>query len=320
MADATQTTKSLWEVACEEYEAQKPKPPSIRRKKKAPQSSESVLSLFNIPQRGSVADPPFNPLLFDAVQNLSIQNIPPLTPTAPLKLHCPITQFLEQKVFPVLLPGIEALLKEAPKRGCFERKVTAFNPCDFLIEWLYNHNPARVGQEPVEFHDIPFVKQWLSLHPRPPIPLFLLLTETEAALIVQAFWRGYKVRSRPDVQELRKWQRELRETRDIGKTVRQFWTKHERRVFTALAELQEPEPSNSGVCIQVVSPTPQNTVVHTPTTQMTPDVYDWLVPTVHNIQEPTLKALQANVQALSDSEDKHPSVLSPLPPRPSSHH
>ncbi|XP_045885055.1 IQ domain-containing protein K isoform X2 [Micropterus dolomieu] len=293
MANISSAKKSLWQQVCEEYEAEQPSPPSAvwtdisSVSTQLSQYSTSTPSpvLYGLTTaKEFVEDEPlrdFDPLLsHPALAGYSVLGKPYLSSqtclstaetTSPPQLREPrITRFLERRVFPVLLPGLEALLKEARKHGCFERKITAFNPCDFLTEWLYNRNPRRQGQIPVNFHDIPFVKDWLSMHPRPPIPLFLLLSEDQAALLIQAFWRGYKIRARPDVQELRQWQKELRENRDIAKTVEQFWVLRESRVGSAMTDLPEsPEPGNSHVSIHVISPSPQSTLVYTPTAQLT---------------------------------------------------
>ncbi|XP_052408747.1 IQ domain-containing protein K [Carassius gibelio] len=198
--------------------------------------------------------------------------------------------YLEERVFPVLLPGLEALLAEALEHRCVERRKTAFNGCDFLTEWLYNKNPGA-DRTPTPFHSIPFVQSWLLEHPRPPIPASLLLTDEQAAVLIQAFWRGYKVRVRPDVQELRQWQRELRqENCDINKTVQDFWARQENRVWSELAELDGSADQHveAGVSIEVVPPTPQSRVLCTPAPQSASERKELLKPSLSSQRTTTL--------------------------------
>ncbi|XP_027682582.2 IQ domain-containing protein K isoform X6 [Chelonia mydas] len=139
----------------------------------------------------------------------------------------------------------------------------------FCREWLnfcikqrrksvLSQNPKRKDEPFTEFFSIPFVKDWLKDHPRPPIPLSLLLSEEEACKIIQSFWRGYRVRCDTEVQELRQWQKQLREDKNIIKRVQEFWTKQETKVGSKL-DSEEPIPNRSGVSILFVSSTPQNT-------------------------------------------------------------
>ncbi|XP_034750309.1 IQ domain-containing protein K [Etheostoma cragini] len=222
MAKIFGAKKSLWQHVCEEYEAEQPSPPSTVRT-----DIISSVSTKRSPYSASTHSP-------------SSQTWPSTAATiSPPQLHRgPVKRFLEKRVFLVLLPGLEALLTEAQKHGCFEKKKTAFNPCDFLTKWLYNQ-----------------------------------VLQTEAIVLLQS------VRARPDVQELRQWQKELRENGDIAKTVEQFWAQQESRAGSSMTDLPEsPQLADSDVSIQVVCPTPQSTVVHTP--QMTPEGSVWLTPSL----------------------------------------
>ncbi|XP_036408681.1 IQ domain-containing protein K [Megalops cyprinoides] len=309
MARVIGNKKSLWQQICEEHESEQPRPPgddwtdcsSVSTRVSQYSASKHTPVFYGLmTAKMTVDDNPLrdvDPLLcHPALAGYAVLEKPassrhrrshcrPFSPTPPLHTSS-VTQFLEKKVFPVLLPGLEAMLREAQGHKCLERRRTRFNPCDFLTEWLYNQNPRRVGQQPaVDFEEIPFVQDWLSKHPRPPIPLSLMLSDEEAAVLIQSFWRGYKVRARADVQELRQWQRELREeSRDITRTVQEFWARQESRVGQEMEDLDEPtQPNSSGVSILVLSPTPQSTIVLSPTAQLTAESLEALTPSAQGV-------------------------------------
>ncbi|KAF2976753.1 hypothetical protein EK904_009280, partial [Melospiza melodia maxima] len=155
---------------------------------------------------------------------LYLGKLPLETPLIQKNVSSP-REFLEFYIFPVLLPGLAALLHEVEKEKYLEEKRTKFIPTDFLTEWLYNNNPKRKDESFTELFSIPFVKDWLK--DQPPVPLSLLLSKEEASILIQSFWRGYRVRCDSEIQELRKWQKKLREERYIHDVVRKFWAKQE---------------------------------------------------------------------------------------------
>ncbi|NXK27274.1 IQCK protein, partial [Arenaria interpres] len=172
-----------------EYEAEQPQFPDVPKSECGSVSLEAGLlqplrmeQFYSAPAADTVVQ-----------QLLPVAEAAPF-PEPPDPKTCSPREYLEYYIFPVLLPGMAELLHRAKKEKCFERKRTKFIGCDFLTEWLYNKNPKRKDESFTEFFSIPFVNDWLKDHPRPPIPLSLLLSEEEASIIIQSFWRGYRVR------------------------------------------------------------------------------------------------------------------------------
>ncbi|XP_008162838.1 IQ domain-containing protein K isoform X5 [Chrysemys picta bellii] len=235
-----QGPKTLWEQICAEYEAEQPPFLHSPELKQDSVSTFQAKHLYMVSLDTGILQPLHTKQLYSTstecsiAQKISSLYLAPL-PAAPNPKTCSPREYLEYYIFPILLPGMAELLHQAKKEKCFERKRTKFIACDFLTEWLYNQNPKRKDEPFTEFFSIPFVKDWLKDHPRPPIPLSLLLSEEEACKIIQSFWRGYRVRCDTEVQELRQWQKQLREDKNIIKRVQEFWTKQENKA--GLAEI-----------------------------------------------------------------------------------
>uniref|UniRef100_A0A0B6ZA78 IQ domain-containing protein K n=1 Tax=Arion vulgaris TaxID=1028688 RepID=A0A0B6ZA78_9EUPU len=172
------------------------------------------------------------------------------TPAAmpPNRFTCPPAEYLNYYVFPYLLPALEEMMKQAKVEKCFERRKTKFNACDFITEYLYKNNP-NAGVEDrhdVDLWEIPFIKEWLKNHSRPPLPLSLVLTDEEAATLIQSYWRGYLVRRDTEVQDLRAWQREWREdNRGIQNRISEFWNKQMPSVIRLSIESSEMMPADT---------------------------------------------------------------------------
>ncbi|XP_053936352.1 IQ domain-containing protein K [Cuculus canorus] len=230
----------LWERVCAEYEAEQPPFPGVFESKHESVSLEA-----------EILQPLHREQFYSApAADTEVQQLLPTAETAPFTeppdpKTCSPQEYIEHYIFPVLLPGLAELLHRAQEEKCFERKRTRFIASDFLTEWLYNKNPKRKDESFTEFFSIPFVKDWLKDNPRPPIPLSLLLSEEAASIVIQSFWRGYRVRCDSEIQELRQWQKQLREEKNITETVKKFWAKQEARVGSKLEDSEEHTPNHS---------------------------------------------------------------------------
>lgn len=243
--------KTLWEKICEEFAAQRAEfedqdfddtassaPTDITQFSASRHTPVVYGKMVHVAQVDSNVTSDFNPAIsHPAAIGLSMLSRPKKKPEAappppPDPKTCPARDYLEAYVFPTLIPAMIAMLEEAKAERCFERKRTKFNACDFLTEYLYKQNPEKksIERDDMALWDISFVKEHLVDNPRPPLPLSLLWSESEAAVKIQSFWRGHLIRTRQDVQEMRQWQKEWREeNKDVREKVNEFWQQHENK-------------------------------------------------------------------------------------------
>ncbi|KAK7110106.1 IQ domain-containing protein K-like [Littorina saxatilis] len=149
-------------------------------------------------------------------------------PSIPDKKTCSNREYIDHFVWPYVEPALEHMMNKAKFAGCFQNRRAPINSFDILTEYLYNNNPMHPFRARKPLAQIPFVESHLEDFPRlnPPKVLSMSWTADERAVLIHRWCRGFAVRQNPEVQEMRKWQREWRAINreaNISAEVSRFW-------------------------------------------------------------------------------------------------
>ncbi|EUB60198.1 IQ domain-containing protein K [Echinococcus granulosus] len=129
----------------------------------------------------------------------------------PVDLTMP-SEYIKLQLLTTLEPILRCLLAQVVAKDVLLKPHSSFNALDYLTLELYRNNPSKPERIDTvkSLEDINWVAEYWKSHPRKPLPLSWHLTRSEAATIIQKYWRGYSVRKQDEVQDLRRWQREWR--------------------------------------------------------------------------------------------------------------
>ncbi|CAD7083555.1 unnamed protein product [Hermetia illucens] len=114
------------------------------------------------------------------------------------------SDYFENEIFSQLIPAMRSTLNMAMQKCALKHQKCIFNGIDCLAEVLFNRNPKHTDRAnnwtPAYFL---FYDPETSI--RPKYPLSWILTRKQAALIIQKWVRGYKVRKQKEVQEMKEF-------------------------------------------------------------------------------------------------------------------
>ncbi|KAK9882048.1 hypothetical protein WA026_018898 [Henosepilachna vigintioctopunctata] len=108
------------------------------------------------------------------------------------------------------------------------RRRSSYDPIDHFAQFLWAHNtryPDRIDKYN-NIHDMEWVQKYLRQNPRSFFPFHLVWNENFAAIKIQSYMRGYWVRKQENIQEVRKFWKQLKdENKSSGTSLsRRFYT------------------------------------------------------------------------------------------------
>ncbi|KAK9882047.1 hypothetical protein WA026_018898 [Henosepilachna vigintioctopunctata] len=140
----------------------------------------------------------------------------------------PVAGYLDSDIISLLKDAFLSVLQETEKQNCLDRRRSSYDPIDHFAQFLWAHNtryPDRIDKYN-NIHDMEWVQKYLRQNPRSFFPFHLVWNENFAAIKIQSYMRGYWVRKQENIQEVRKFWKQLKdENKSSGTSLsRRFYT------------------------------------------------------------------------------------------------